>query len=447
MNNPRGASARGGNACGNPDHWDAMRVCPAQSDGLGADAAVPEGSRTELLAPAGDMERLDTALRFGADAVYLGGPKLQLRSGSTGFSMDDLETAVKRTHDRGRKLYVTVNAFPNNTEVSEIGDYAQALYELGADAAIVADLGAIAAIRRAAPGLDVHVSTQANCLNYMAARVYCDMGATRVVLGREMTLDQIAELRAKTPPELELEAFVHGAMCMAYSGRCMISAYLADRSANRGACAQSCRWTYHLMEEKRPGEYFPVEEDDRGMTILSSFDLNCLDFLDQIMAAGVTSFKIEGRMKSPYYVATVVNAYRRRIDDLLSGTATAERTARLQRELHCASHRAYAGGFYFGAMKKHAPDDGIYWQDCIFVGIVRSVLPGGRIRVEQRNRIFRGDWIEVLSPLSLGLTFRADHITDPDGKPLDAVVVPGTVFDMDAPAGVCAGDILRIRKQ
>lgn len=401
----------------------------------------------ELLAPAGDMERLETALRFGADAVYLGGPMLQLRAGNVRFSMDELAMAARRVHAAGKRLYVAVNAFPTNAEVEAIGDYARALKDVGADAAIVADLGAIAAIRSAAPSLEVHVSTQANCVNYMAARVYHDMGATRVVLGREMTLAQIAELRAKTPSGLELEAFVHGAMCMAYSGRCMISAYLTDRSANRGGCAQSCRWNYHLMEHKRPGEFFPVEEDDRGMTILSSFDMNCLDFLDQIMAAGVTSFKIEGRMKSPYYVATVTNAYRKRIDDILSGTANEARTALLQRELNAASHRSYASGFYFGAMKKHAPDDGSYSQDCVFVGMVRQLLPGGRMRVEQRNRIRRGDVIEVLSPHSLGVRFTADHMTDLDGQPMDVAPVPLTLFDMDAPQGIEPGDILRIRRQ
>ena len=410
-----------------------------------AGRALPEAPGTELLAPAGDMERLEAALRFGADAVYLGGPILQLRAGSAGFSMDDLARAARRVHGAGKRLYVAVNAFPNNAEVAQVGDYAQALEGVGADAVIVADLGAIAAIRRAAPGLAVHVSTQANCINYMAARAYCDMGATRVVLGREMRLEEIAELRAKTPHELELEAFVHGAMCMAWSGRCMISAYLADRSANRGACAQSCRWNYRLVEEKRPGEYFPVEEDARGTTILSSFDLNCLDFLDAIMDAGVTSLKIEGRMKSAYYVATVVNAYRRHIDDILNGTATPERTALLQRELNAASHRAYASGFYFGAMKKHAPDDGGYAQDCTFVGVVKAALPGGRIRVAQRNRIRRGDAIEVLSPHSLGLQFIAENLADLSGAPLDEVSVPQTVFDMDAPGGVEAGDILRKR--
>ncbi|MBQ6374425.1 MAG: U32 family peptidase [Clostridia bacterium] len=401
--------------------------------------------RCELLAPAGDLERLDAALHFGADAVYVGGPKLQLRAGAVGFSMDQLAEAASRAHAAGRKLYVTVNAFPTNAEVAGIGDYAQALRQAGADAVIVADLGAIAAIRRYVPELDVHVSTQANCLNYMSARAYWDMGATRVVLGREMTIDEIAELRARTPAGLELEAFVHGAMCMAYSGRCMISAYLTGRSANRGACTQSCRWNYRLVEEKRPGEYFPIEEDERGTTILSSFDMNCLGLLERLSQAGVIAFKLEGRMKSAYYVATVVNAYRRRIDDLVRGTASPEGLERLQRELDSASHRAYATGFYLGDMKRHAPDDGVYRQDCTFVGVVTARLPGGRIRVEQRNRVQAGDVLEVLSPASFGLRFTARHMTDAEGAPIPAAAIPMSLFDIDAPEEVAVGDMLRIR--
>lgn len=402
-------------------------------------------SRFELLSPAGDLERLRTALRFGADAVYCGGPKMQLRAGSVGFTMDSLQTAIAEAHAINKKVYVTVNAFANNGEIDELSDYAQALSAIGVDAVIVSDLGAIATIRSAAPSLNVHVSTQANCLNYASARVYADMGATRIVLGREMTLDEIADLRAKTPKELELEAFVHGAMCMSYSGRCMISAYLTGRSANRGACAQSCRWTYHLMEEKRPGQFFPVEEDDRGMTILSSFDMNCLSFLDKIMDAGVVSFKIEGRMKSPYYVATVTNAYRKRIDAILSGTASREHTEMLQRELNAASHRPYASGFYFGEMKHHAPDEGAYLQDCTFVGVVREVLPGGRIRFETRNRIFAGNRVEILSPDSLGLSFVAANITNADGAPEASASRPSEIYEMDCAQKIAVGDLLRIR--
>lgn len=402
-------------------------------------------NQLELLAPAGDLERLRTALRFGADAVYVGGPQMQLRAGSVGFSMDDLAEAVREAHALNRRLYVTVNAFASNSEIDALGDYAQALKALGADAVIVSDLGAIAAIRRAAPDLDVHVSTQANCLNYAAAQVYADLGATRVVLGREMSLTEIAELRAKTPASLELEAFVHGAMCMAYSGRCMISAYLAGRSANRGACAQSCRWTYHLMEEKRPGQFFPVEEDDRGTTILSSLDLCCIDFLDRIAAAGVTSFKIEGRMKSPYYVATVVNAYRKRLDALKTGTADDMQLALLRRELNAASHRPYSSGFYFGELKHHAPDEGAYLQDCTFVGVVRERLSGGRILFECRNRIREGDRVELLSPDSLGLSFVAGNIRSESGLPEPAAARPSEIYSMDCGCPAAPGDLLRMR--
>ena len=399
----------------------------------------------ELLAPAGDMECLRAALRFGADAVYVGGPKLQLRAASAGFTMDDLARAVRETHALGKKLYVTVNAFPTNREIDALGDYARALFTLGVDAAIVADLGAVTAMRRAAPGLPIHISTQANCLNHAAATAWYELGASRVVLAREMTLEQIAELRARTPAALELEAFVHGAMCMAWSGRCMISAYLTGRSANRGACTQSCRWNYHLVEEKRPGEFFPVEEDDRGTTILSSHDLNCLDFLGDIAEAGVTSFKLEGRMKSPYYVATVTNAYRHRLNGLQKGTADPAFLALLQRELNTVSHRAYASGFYFGEMKHAAPDDGVYRQECLFTGVVRQLTGDGRARVELRNRICEGDRLEVVSPKRLGLSFVASHLTTPEGVPVSQATEPMTLFDLDAPAELAEGDLLRTR--
>jgi len=399
----------------------------------------------ELLCPAGDMECLRAALRFGADAVYVGGPQLQLRAANAGFSMDALAQAVKETHALGRRLYVTVNAFPTNDELEALGDYAQGLFALGVDAAIVADLGAVAVMRKAAPNLPIHISSQSNCLNWAAATAWYELGASRVVLAREMTLEQIGQLRAHTPAALELEAFVHGAMCMAWSGRCMISAYLTGRSANRGGCTQSCRWRYHLVEEKRPGEFFPVEEDDRGTTILSSHDLNCLDFLDQIAAAGVTSFKIEGRMKSPYYVATVTNAYRQRLDGLANGPASSEFLALLQRELDAVSHRTYASGFYFGQMRRHATDDGVYRQDCVFAGVVMERLDSGRVRIQLRNPIHRGDVLEVLSPGSLGRTLLAEGLTTPDGRALAQVVEPMVLFDMDAPPELAAGDMLRKR--
>ncbi len=400
----------------------------------------------ELLSPAGDLERLKTALRFGADAVYAGGPMLQLRSGSVGFTMETLAEGAQLAHALGKKIYVTVNAFASNREVDAAKDYVQQLQAIGIDAVIVSDLGLISAIRRAAPELPVHVSTQANCLNYSAASVYYDLGVKRIVLGREMSLSDIRELRSRIPDDLELEAFVHGAMCMSYSGRCMISAYLTGRSANKGACTQSCRWKYHLMEESRPGEFFPVEEDERGMTILSSFDMNCLPFLDQIMDAGVVSFKIEGRMKSPFYVATITNAYRKRIDGILRGNPSKEEIALLQRELNAASHRPYASGFYFGEMKHHAPDDGSYLQDTNFVGVVKSVQ-NGRIAVEVRNRIFEGDRIEILSPDSLNEAFIAREIADSEGVAVSAASRPSEIYTMACNAKVAEGDLLRVRIQ
>ena len=398
----------------------------------------------ELLSPAGDLERLHTALRFGADAVFVGGPKLQLRSGTVGFTMEQLAEAAAHTHALGKKLYVTVNAFARNDEIDIAGEYARELQAIGADAVICADLGVITAIRRAAPNLPVHVSTQANCLNYGAAMAYYDLGVKRIVLGREMSLKEIRDLRKRIPDDLELEAFVHGAMCMSYSGRCMISAYLTGRSANRGACTQSCRWKYHLMEESRPGEYFPVEEDENGTTIFSSFDMNCLDFLDQIMDAGVVSFKLEGRMKSPFYVATVTNAYRKRIDGILSGAADQAQIDLLQKELNAASHRPYASGFYFGEMKRHAPDDGVYLQDTNFVGVVKEAM-NGRIAVEVRNRIFEGDRIEILSPASLGESFIAREIIDNAGVSVNTASRPSEIYTMTCDAPVEAGDLLRVR--
>lgn len=392
------------------------------------------------------MERLTTALRFGADAVYLGGPKLQLRSGNVGFTLQNIREAAGIVHAAGKRMYVTVNAFADNREVDEVGEYAGMLKDAGVDAVICADLGIISAIRHSVPDLPVHVSTQANCLNYGAAMIYYDLGVKRIVLGREMSLDSIRELRRRVPKDLELEAFVHGAMCMAYSGRCMISAYLTGRSGNKGACTQSCRWNYALQEEKRPGEYFPIEEDERGTTILSSFDMCCIDFLDQLIDAGIYSFKLEGRMKSPFYVATVTNAYRKRIDALKNSRADDENLNLLMRELNSASHRPYASGFYFGEMKRHKPDDGIYRQDTTFVGIVRELLPENRILVEIRNRISEGETVEILSPNSLGLSFTASNMRDSEGNNVTVSDRPSELYSMYCDRKIEPGDLLRIRR-
>lgn len=399
--------------------------------------------KIELLAPAGDLECLETALYFGADAVYLGGPKLQLRAANVGFTMETLARAVETAHRSDRKLYVTVNSFATNAEIAEVGAYAQELDALGVDAAIVSDIGVIAEMKKAAPSLPIHVSTQANCGNYAAAQVYRALGASRIVLAREMTLDAIAQLRARVPEDVELEAFVHGAMCMSYSGRCMISAYLTGRGANRGACAQPCRWRYALVEETRPGEYFPVFEDERGTAILSSRDLCAVSFLDRLAEAGVSSFKIEGRMKSPYYVATVVNVYRRALDALSRGEAPD--IPALMRELGAASHRTFSRGFYFGEIPTESAAGDGYVQDCTFAGVVRAVEPG-RITFEQRNRIRAGDRLEVLSPSLTDAAFTVGSMTDPSGAETDDARLPAALYSTACPLALAPGDILRIRR-
>ena len=394
-------------------------------------------SSIELLAPAGSFDALQSAVRFGANAVYLGGPFWQLRAGSAGFSMEEVLKAAQYCHQHSVKLYVAANSFVYPEEISKIADYARDLQAIGVDAMIVSDLGAIRSIKRACSDMEVHVSTQANCMNHDSAQIYCEMGAKRIVLARETSLQQIRLIRDNTPPELELEAFVHGAMCMAYSGRCMLSAYLTGRSANRGGCAQSCRWKFALTEEKRPGEYFPIEEDPDGDTILSSYDLNALPVLDQILDAGVTSLKIEGRMKTAYYVAGVVGAYRRYLD----GGSLEESMS----ELNTISHRPYSTGFYLGEIKNsiHAPAG--YFKDCDYVGRVLS-REGERISVQVKNKLLCGQTVEALVPGRAAISFRAQDLRDREGSLLEAAAVPDSLFTLPAPDGIETGDFLRIRK-
>lgn len=391
----------------------------------------------ELLAPAGDLERLEAAIRFGADSVYMGGPLLQLRAGVVGFTAEGLEQAVDIAHKARKRLYVTVNAFAKSGEIDSAGHYAKELFELGADAVIVSDLGVLRAVKKSAPDLEVHISTQANCMNYMAARTYHELGASRIILARELSLAEIAELRAKTPKELELEAFVHGAMCMSYSGRCLLSAYFNNRSGNRGECTQPCRWQYHLTEQNRPGEFFQVEAYENGTAILSSYDLNCIEIIDEIIAAGVSSLKIEGRMKSPYYVATVVNAYRRALDKSADMQT-------LKNELDAASHRPYCTGFYYGEMRGHNPGDTPYMQDCEFTAAVKG-RSGDLLEVQQRNRFKVGDELEILSPNSLGNRFTVEKIYDAERCELESAQHPMQRVRINCPYPLQNGDMLRRR--
>ncbi len=387
----------------------------------------------ELLLPSGDMECVETAIRYGADAVYLGGPFMQMRAEHVGFDLEDVGNACYKLHQAGKKLYVTVNCFANNDEIPKLGSYAKNLHMIGVDAIIVSDIGAIAEIKEKCPDLEIHLSTQANCMNYKAAEVYYNMGVKRIVLARELSIERIAEIAANKPKDLELEAFIHGAMCMSYSGRCMISAFLTGRSGNRGECAQGCRWNYYLMEEKRPGEYYPVIESDKGMTILSSKELCCVDILQKLADTGVVSFKVEGRMRTPYYVGTVANAYRTFMDGKISAKEA-------RAELNTVSHRPYCTGFYEGEPSQIAPDDNGYIRDALYIG---NVAEGGKIKT--RNAFDLGDELEVLTPGTVGRSFKVEKIINSEGESIERSSHPMDTIEINLPDGVLPGDIIRKR--
>lgn len=349
----------------------------------------------ELLAPAGGRTQLEAAVRFGADAVYLAADRFGLRQRAANFALDDVPAATAHAHAAGARVYVTLNALMDADDLAALPPYLEALAAAGVDAFIVSDLGALRLAQRHAPGVELHVSTQASVCNAEAARVWHELGASRVVCAREMSVEDIARLRADAPRELELEAFVHGAMCMAVSGRCLISAALTGRSGNKGHCTQPCRWSYALVEEQRPGEFFPVEEDVRGSYVMNAQDLNMLAHLDDLAAAGVDSFKIEGRNKKAFYVASVVRAYRQ----VLDGAPAAD----VADELLAVSHRPYGTGFYYGAAQQSPAVDG-YTTACLHAATVEACEPSasgdGAFRVTARcyNRFCEGDELEALSP-------------------------------------------------
>lgn len=390
---------------------------------------------TELLAPVGSMEALHAALRFGADAVYLGGPLLQLRAKSAGFTFAGIADAANAVHAKGKRLYATVNALAYPDEIDLLPAYANRLKDCGVDAAIVSDLGVLTAMHKACPQLELHVSTQASCTNHASALTWYGLGAKRIVLAREMTIEQIRDLKRRIPDDLELEAFVHGAMCMAYSGRCLLSSAILGRSGNRGDCAQPCRWSYALVEETRPNQSFPVMEEDNHSYVLSSRDLCCIGLLDELVDAGVTSLKIEGRMKTEYYVAVVTNAYRR----VLDGTMTVEEA---QKELLTVSHRPYTTGFYHGELPKDHSNAGVYTQTHRFAGAVLA-CENGVATVEQRNRFARGDALEVVSPVLSRAVLHANEIEDESGAPVEIANKVKAVLKIKTDLPLAPGDLLR----
>lgn len=379
----------------------------------------------ELLAPAGNLEKLKTALNFGADAVYFSGKKFGLRAFAGNFTDEEIEEAFEYLHRHGKKGYVTINIVANDEDFNGIDDYLKLLVKVKADGVIVSDLGLISYIRKHFPHINVHVSTQANVNNSRAAMVYANMGVKRIVLARELSLDQIKNIHANVK-DVELEAFVHGAMCISYSGRCLLSNYLTGRDSNRGACVQACRWKYYIREESRQ-DLLPIEEDERGTYILNSKDLCLIDHLNELIDAGVASFKIEGRMKSDYYVASVVNAYRRALDGFKDYDI-------LHSELEKTSHRRYTTGFMFKSSDKEYLEDSMPVQTYIFVAKVVEEEKNGRVRLEMRNRFKEGDVLEILSPGDDFLkTLKIQNITDEKGERLEDVKRVQQIVEVDCP--------------
>ena len=392
----------------------------------------------ELLAPAGDRERLLMALRYGADAVYLAGRQFGMRSAAVSFSDEGLREAAALAHARGAKLYVTVNTLPREEELKALPPYLEFLQDAGADALIIADLGVMALAKRHAPRLGLHVSTQLGVINSETAKVLYDMGADTVVLARETPLEDIRRIRENTPRELRIEAFVHGAMCVSFSGRCLRSNYLTGRDANRGQCAQPCRWKYHLVEETRPGQYFEISEDG-GTHILNSRDMRMIEHLPELIAAGVTSFKLEGRMKSAYYTAVITNAYRHALDAAIRGEALeplwVEETEKL-------SHRPYSTGFYFGEPGEYYADAS-YFSTADVAAVVELCEEDGMALLTQRNKFSRGDELELLLPEGRPLRFIAERIWDEEGNELEDTRRAMMPFRMHLPCFAPPLSILR----
>ncbi len=396
-------------------------------------------SKLELLSPAGDMERLKMSVLYGADAVYLAGTSFGMRSFAGNFSPEELPIAVKYAHDHGVKVHVTVNTMPRNEEVANLPAYLEQLDAAGVDALILADLGAFTLAGKYAPHCQRHISTQQSIANYECAQAWYDLGASRVVLARECSLKEIEEIRRRTDPRLEIETFGHGAMCVSYSGRCLLSNYMTGRDSNRGACAQPCRYQYALMEEKRPGEYFPVYEDEKGTYILNSRDMCMIDHLKDLMDVGIDCIKIEGRAKSAYYAAIVTGAYRHCIDDVAAGRAV---DPVWRDEVEHISHRIYSTGFYYGEPGQYTENSRYIreWQIC---GKVECCDENGIALCSLNNKFKAGDVLEVVGPDLRPFTITAENMTDIDGSPLDEPKTPQMKFHLPLPCPVPAYSMLR----
>ena len=383
--------------------------------------------KPELLAPAGNIEKLKVALAYGADAVYLGGKQFGLRAFADNFDNEEIREAVSYTHKLGKKIYVTMNIFAHNDDFDGMKEYISFLAEIGVDDVILSDPGVLTLVRETAPELEIHLSTQANNTNWRSAIFWHEQGVKRIILARELSLEEIRTIRENTPETLELECFVHGAMCISYSGRCMLSNYFTGRDANRGQCAHPCRWKYYLMEEKRPGQYFPVFEDERGTYILNSKDLSMLEHIPDLIDAGIDSFKIEGRMKSSHYVATIVKTYRQELDSFFKDPNNYSPNPEVVEETKKVSHRPFTTGFYYKkpTAGDHEYSTSKYVRNYDFIGMVLDYDSEKNMAlIEQRNYFKVGDNIEIMRPDGDNLNYTIEKMYDEDGQPITVAPHP-----------------------
>lgn len=405
--------------------------------------------KIELLAPAGDLEKLKIAIDYGADAVYFGGEMFGLRAGARNFGIEEIKEGVEYAHARGKKVHMTINVFAHNEDINELAYYLGQIKEIPIDAFIVSDPGIIIMVKEHIPNAEIHLSTQANTTNYKAAEFWHNQGIKRIVMARELTFDEIKELRRRLPETLELEAFIQGAMCISYSGRCLLSNFMIERDANRGECAHPCRWKYSLVEEQRPGEYFPVIEDERGTYILNSRDLCMIEHIPEIIESGISSAKIEGRMKSVFYVATIVRAYRRAIDAYYANPAGYDFHPDWLSELKKVSHREFTTGFYFDkpTNKDQNYQTSAYTRDYTFIGIIKSYdEETGFAVVEQRNKMNLGDEIEVFGPFTDYFSQRIEILLDEENQPIDSAPHPQQIVKIKMKQPVSEKFILRREK-
>ncbi|MBI9011985.1 MAG: U32 family peptidase [Clostridiales bacterium] len=406
-------------------------------------------NKVELLAPAGDLQKLKFAILYGADACYIGGQIFGMREKAKNFSLEDMKVGVEFAHERGKKVYITLNIIPHNDDLIHLEAYLKDIKEIGFDAVIVSDPGTLMYIKEYAPEIEVHLSTQANNTNFMSAKFWHNQGISRVILARELSFAEIKDITEKTPDTLELEAFVHGAMCISYSGRCLLSNYMTDRDANRGSCAHACRWKYKLVEEKRPDEQYPVVETEDGTFFFNSKDLCMIEFIPELIESGLSSLKIEGRMKSVYYVANIVRVYREAIDLYYKDPDKFKYNPDWLTEIQKASHRKFTTGFYH---QKPTSDDQLYTTSSYdryynFTGIVLDYDEvSGYATIEQRNKLSVGDEIEIMQPGYQGFIQSVSELIDHNNKSVETVPHAQQVFKMKMEQPVKAYDIIRMRK-